>query len=194
MNAEGVAGSRRETPLMPDSHAERIAFAVGLAAIIALAIALIPAFGQYTSSAPAPEVQATSGVPEASEQTAYRPPATPRPTRPAKPATRAKPATSRTQPAASVRKPPVAVQTRVSFAAIRGDCWLEVRANTSAGKTLYIGTLAKGKSLNISARALWIRFGAPQNVDLKVNGDGASIPSNTLDVVVSPNGIRPAPA
>ncbi len=189
MQTEGVAGCHRETPLMPESRTERIAFAVGLAAILGLAIALIPAFSRYNSS-PAKAAQVAGGASGSSQQTAYRPPAKPKPARPVVPATPAHPS----KPAAAAKKPPASVRTKVTLAAARGDCWLEVRSNTSNGKTLYVGTLPKGKSVNVSAKVVWIRLGAPQNVDVKVNGDAASIPADSLNVVVSRSGIRAAPA
>jgi hypothetical protein len=178
---------------MPDSRAERITFAVGLCAIVALAIAVVFAFGRYNSSTPRATAQVRGSASDV-EQTAYQLPARLTPAKPTKPAKTAKPAQTaqREKPAAATKSRPVVVKTKVSLAATRGDCWLEVHANTADGKTLYVGTLVKGKSLDVSAKALWIRFGAPQNVDLKVNGDGAPIPSDSLDVVVSRNGVRAA--
>ena len=173
---------------MPDSRTERIAFAVGLAAIAALAIALIPAWRSYhSSSSPLLPSLARSGGAEA-ERTSYRPPTAPAQKSLAAPAgvSRETPAPRKAAPAAAVAK--------LRLAASRGDCWLEVRASTAKGKVLYVGTLIKGKSLKLAARTFWIRFGAPQDVDLVVNGDPVSIPSGTLDVLVSRDGILAAPA
>jgi hypothetical protein len=89
---------------------------------------------------------------------------------------------------------PVVKQLKVTLAATQGDCWLAVRTGSKDGKLVYTGTLVKGKSLDVSAKSLWIRFGAPQNVQLTVNGDGASIPTSSQDVVITRNGIQAAPA
>lgn len=176
---------------MPDSRSERIAFAFGLAAILALAIALIPAYAHYRSSGPsAPSVALRTSPP--AEQTAYRPrqqtkaAATVQPQR----THRTTPAKTRNQPVTAAVAPVTKPKpTKLSFAATRGDCWVEVRAGSATGKILYVGTLAKGKSYQLVVTHLWVRFGAPQNVDLTIGGKPASLPGGSQDFLVTPKGI-----
>jgi hypothetical protein len=50
--------------------------------------------------------------------------------------------------------------------------------------------LAQGGSLHFAARRLWIRLGAPQNLDASLNGRPATLPDDTANVVVTTAGIR----
>jgi Domain of unknown function (DUF4115) len=179
---------------MPDSRIERVAFGLGLFAIVALAIALVPSWRTYAKSpAVTPRAAGTSGA-SVVRETAYRSP----PSSYARTLLPPASASSLQTPAPSgTRVPPkgsssTAQGTRLALAAARGDCWLEVRHLSATGKVVYVGTLAKGKSVAASGAKLWIRFGAPQNVDLKLNGKAVSIPSGTLDVLVTGAGIRAA--
>jgi hypothetical protein len=176
---------------MPDSQTERIAFLVGLAAIVALAIALIPAYAHYNSSR-APEAQSTGAQGGEPQQTAYRQPTAPKHAIPAStPVT--KPHARALTPVVTATKPKPAVKgLKVSLTASRGDCWLEVRKDGVHGKSVYLGTLVKGKTFEVSAKSLWVRLGAPQNVDVSVNGKAASLPGGTQDVIVTRNGMRAA--
>lgn len=54
--------------------------------------------------------------------------------------------------------------------ATRGDCWLLVRRNGATGSVIYEGTLQLGTSVRFAAPALWVRFGAPANVDAARGG------------------------
>jgi hypothetical protein len=60
-----------------------------------------------------------------------------------------------------VRPHPAALVIR----ATRGDCWLQVRKGGPAGAVVYEGTLQLGSSMRFTAPGLWVRFGAPWNVD-----------------------------
>jgi hypothetical protein len=79
------------------------------------------------------------------------------------------------------RQPPAPV--RVALTAARGACWLTVRLGSETGKTLYERTLEPGGHATFVARRLWIRLGAPWNVDATVNGKPAQVPAVTGDVV-----------
>ena len=72
----------------------------------------------------------------------------------------------------------------------RGPCWLLVRTDSSEGRHLHEGMLAEGESVHFSGRRLWIRLGAPQNLDAQVNGTRAALPDDTANVVVTSVGIR----
>lgn len=111
-----------------------------------------------------------------------------------KPKPKAKPK-PKPQPQAKPKpKPRAAAAVRVTLTAARGDCWLEVHATSAKGKTLYVGTLSKGKSLVAPAHRLWIRFGAPQNIDLLLAGRKVTVPVSSLNAIVTPSGVRSAAA
>jgi cytoskeleton protein RodZ len=81
-----------------------------------------------------------------------------------------------------VRRHPAALVIR----ATRGDCWLQVRKGGPTGAVVYEGTLQLGSSKRFTASGLWVRFGAPSNVDAargakRVQGLTGGQP---LDVVV----------
>jgi cytoskeleton protein RodZ len=76
------------------------------------------------------------------------------------------------------------------LAAARGPCWLAVHVGSSAGRLLHEGMLAQGESLHFAGRRLWIRLGAPQNLEAMLNGEHAALPDDTASVVVTRAGIR----
>ena len=203
-NADGItmvrqAGRRHlpanESPGMPFSRVERIAFGVGLGMIALLAVALIPAWLSYANSRHMTEPAATPVVAHRAKTvshpaaTANRPP----PSSDAKTPLLPPRAVGQTGTGAAAA-PPTASRSNVTLAASRGDCWMEVRAGSSSGRLVYVGTLAKGKTLRAAASQLWMRLGRPQNVDLRVNGRSAPIPAGTFDVLVTPRRVRAAPA
>jgi transcriptional regulator with XRE-family HTH domain len=93
-------------------------------------------------------------------------------------------------PAPVRRSPPVLVLT-----AARGVCWLEVRIGSSSGHTLFEATLQAGESARFGlARPLWIRFGAPANLDARIGKRSvtAMLPSTAGDVRAAANGLEPS--
>src|SRR5712691_11997744 len=57
----------------------------------------------------------------------------------------------------------------LTLTAVRGRCWLSVRIGSSAGRTLYEQTLQQGQTVRFGLRKLlWIRFGAPWNLDATI--------------------------
>jgi len=80
------------------------------------------------------------------------------------------------------------------FSAPRGRCWLLVRSGSATGPLLYEQVLAQGSSMRLPVGAgLWVRFGAPWNVDLTVAGHAvAGLPTSPANVLVSRTGIAPA--
>jgi cytoskeleton protein RodZ len=79
--------------------------------------------------------------------------------------------------------------------AARGPVWLLVRLGSQDGKTLYESTLQTGGSLAFGRRTLWIRIGAPPNLDLRVDGRTAPFPPSSApeNVLVPVQGsLRPA--
>ena len=86
-----------------------------------------------------------------------------------------------------------ATAARVVLRAARGDCWLSIRAGTADGAVLYEGVLVSGRTLRVQRARLWIRLGAATNVDVTLNGRPVTaFATGTLDIVVTPAGIRPA--
>jgi transcriptional regulator with XRE-family HTH domain len=85
-----------------------------------------------------------------------------------------------------VRKPATA---KVVLLASRGACWLSVRVGSDAGRVLYEGTLAEGKRATFVGRRLWIRLGAPWNLEATLNGKALPLPGATASVTVTPSGL-----
>jgi hypothetical protein len=80
------------------------------------------------------------------------------------------------------RRRPVTVS--VVLTASRGDCWVEARAGSATGETLYSGTLPGGRSLRFSRPKVWLRLGAASNVDLHINGRPSAVPTGTVELVL----------
>ena len=59
------------------------------------------------------------------------------------------------------------------ISATKGTCWLLVRRGGANGAILYEGILAQGKTLRFTAH-VWVRFGAPWNVQVH---RGATVPA-----------------
>ena len=79
---------------------------------------------------------------------------------------------------------------RLVLRATRGESWLLVRAGSETGELLYEGTLAPGRALRFVRNRLWLRVGAPANLDVRLNGEPAKgFPRLTADVVVTPRGL-----
>ena len=83
-------------------------------------------------------------------------------------------------------KPPAApALARVTLSAARGPCWLSVHVGSATGAFLWEGTLQAGRSLHFVSKRLWIRIGAPWNLDAKLNGKVAPLPARTGDFLVT---------
>ena len=71
--------------------------------------------------------------------------------------------------AAVPRRAPLS-PTRIVVKGSRGDSWVEARAGSATGRSLYAGVVAQGQTVRITAPVVWITFGAAGNLDLRVNG------------------------
>ena len=97
-----------------------------------------------------------------------------------------------------VRRPPAAAPPAAPayavFRAARGSCWLLVRSSGPAGPVLYERTLTQGSTLRLPVgRALWVRIGAPWNLDLSVAGRAVDgLPTTPANVLVSKRGVAAA--
>lgn len=81
--------------------------------------------------------------------------------------------------------------------AARGSCWLAVRVGGRSGPIAYEGTLAAGASVRFRVRgALWIRLGAPWNVEAMIARRSltSELPARTGDVLVTAAGLQPTAA
>jgi hypothetical protein len=79
---------------------------------------------------------------------------------------------------------------RLVLHASAGSCWIEAHADTSAGKQLYVGTLAQGQTLRLHARRIWMRVGAPSALTATLGGRAVALPHTTANLLVTPSGIR----
>lgn len=75
--------------------------------------------------------------------------------------------------APAARQPAKPVLTQVVLTAARGDSWIEARAGSSAGRSLYAGVLEQGQTMRFKAPAVWLSAGAAGNIDLSVDGRAA---------------------
>jgi len=94
-----------------------------------------------------------------------------------------------------VRRPaqPRPVVARLVVVASRGRCWLLVREGSKSGGILYEGILEQGRSVRFARRSLWVRMGAPWNVEARLNGKpvaGIVSGGRPVNVLVTPAGIR----
>jgi hypothetical protein len=76
------------------------------------------------------------------------------------------------------------------LAATNGPCWIEAHAGSRAGRLLYRGTLEPTHGLRLPARLLWLRIGAPWNLEARLGGKRVSLPDHVADVVVTPTAVR----
>jgi Helix-turn-helix domain/RodZ C-terminal domain len=74
--------------------------------------------------------------------------------------------------------------------AANGPCWLSVHLGSQAGRNLHEGTLEQGQSLRFAARRLWIRLGAPSNLEASLKGARVRLPDDTANVLVTAAGVR----
>lgn len=91
------------------------------------------------------------------------------------------------------RPRPLAALTLTSS---RGSCWLQVQIGSATGKTVYEQTLQQGQVVRFGLRrALFIRLGAPWNLDASIGGRPvtAALPAQTGNVRAAASGITPAP-
>ncbi|HYY03853.1 MAG TPA: RodZ domain-containing protein [Gaiellaceae bacterium] len=166
-----------ETVVVAPVRIQRRRFALrpslGAAAVIAAVLLGLIAW-QLTSRGGGNQ-QATS---HPLSHTATTPPTTtpaPPPSRPAKPA------------------PPTPALARVTLAATKGPCWLSVHVGSAAGAFVWEGTLEPGRSVHFVSKRLWIRIGAPWNLDAKLNGKPTTLPQTTGDVLVTARRVTQAP-
>jgi transcriptional regulator with XRE-family HTH domain len=119
-----------------------------------------------------------------------------RPAFPASPSTRTR---SSQTIAAPTPGPPGHAAARPAHLVLRarGPCWLSIRAGSAAGPVLYEATLEAGGILRYTLAPgrprLWLRIGAPWNLELSLNGKPATaLPPGPGNVLVNRSGLRSA--
>jgi cytoskeleton protein RodZ len=109
-------------------------------------------------------------------------------------ASRPPPPTTRTTTPAPTPAPPTgkhpATVARIVLAAARGRCWLSVHIGSARGTSVFERTLQPGQTARFVSRRLWIRIGAPWNLDASLNGKSVQLPASTASVVVTSTGIN----
>lgn len=89
---------------------------------------------------------------------------------------------------------PVTAASSLSLTAARGSCWLWVRIGSATGPTVYERTLTTGQTVRFGlGRRLWIRVGAPWNLEATSGSTSltAELPTRTGDVTAGPSGLGP---
>jgi hypothetical protein len=108
-----------------------------------------------------------------------------------------------TAEAASLRERPTVATTTspaqdnavVAVTAVEGDCWLEVRVGSGDGRELYFGMLQRGATTRFEGRRLWLRLGAAQSVEIRLDGDPVDgVGTGVRALFASADGVVPAPA
>jgi transcriptional regulator with XRE-family HTH domain len=83
----------------------------------------------------------------------------------------------------------------LTLSAARGPCWLMVRRGSSSGPVVAETTLEPGRTIQFGLKQpLWIRIGAPWNLDAAIGGRivTTSLPGVIGNVLVSTRGLRAA--
>jgi cytoskeleton protein RodZ len=106
---------------------------------------------------------------------------------PAPPHTRVSTTTAAPVPPTATQKPGPA---RISLVATRGPCWLSVRLGSATGRLLYERKLEQGQAVGFSGPRLWIRIGAPWNLDGTLNGKRVQLPGSTGNVIATTRGLQ----
>jgi cytoskeletal protein RodZ len=89
----------------------------------------------------------------------------------------------------------VALPSRATLVATRGDSWLWVRAGSANGRTVYEGTLIQGKTLPVTLAngPVWIRIGDPPSLDIRLGGKLVhGLPTQAGNVLLTRSGLKPA--
>jgi cytoskeleton protein RodZ len=86
-------------------------------------------------------------------------------------------------------------RARMMLTGALGDSWVEIYANSRAGKLIFEGTVFAGRSVLFGKdrvyRRYFVRTRRPGNLRMTVNGREVDLGQRT-EVVVTANGIRPA--
>ena len=81
----------------------------------------------------------------------------------------------------------------LTLVASRGPCWLLVQIGSAAGRRVYVRTLQPGRAVSFGLRKpLWIRVGAPWNLDARIGRRSvtSALPALTGDVIATASGLH----
>lgn len=95
-----------------------------------------------------------------------------------------------TAPRTNARQKPTPRTLKLRLVAARGRSWLEARLGSAHGRVVYEQTLEVGQSVRFGGHRLWIRVGAPWNLDAWLNGKRVGLPGSIANVVVTPAGLH----
>jgi cytoskeletal protein RodZ len=82
------------------------------------------------------------------------------------------------RPSSSPSGIPAWQKNLVKVTAVKGDCWVEVRRDGSAGTKLFSGTVSKGDTRKFKGGDIWMTLGAPANAQLSVQGRTVKLSSD----------------
>lgn len=88
---------------------------------------------------------------------------------------------------------PTPTVAKIRLVAARGPCWIDVHLGSRTGRAIYIGTLQPGQTVRFVAQRLWIRMGAPWNLDSQLNGKTVHLTRTVGNLLVTGTGLTPAP-
>ena len=113
----------------------------------------------------------------------------PNPLVPTSPATTSTAAPTEAAPAQPERRK--ARKAKLVLTATEGPSWIEVRAGSVRGETLYEGTLELGQTQRFVRKRLWVNFGSPANLRVRLNGRAVrNVPTTNSVVLVTARGVR----
>jgi transcriptional regulator with XRE-family HTH domain len=87
------------------------------------------------------------------------------------------------------RAAPAPTIARLAFVAARGPSWLAVHIGSASGPAVYVRTLEPGQTARFVSRRLWVRIGAPWNLDATLNGKALALPTTTGNVLATGAGL-----
>ncbi len=159
---------------MPSTYREKVIAAVGFGVVFLLI--LVGLIGGNSGDGAAP--------------IANPPPPPPATTAPA---TTAPETTTTPPPATTTGRQPQPGDATLVVKATRGDSPLSVHADSEEGESLYDGVIVQGRSISLFGPRLWIRLGAPENVDLTLDGRPVErLPAGSIDLVATPGQLQAA--
>jgi cytoskeletal protein RodZ len=149
---------------------------VALAGIVAVTVLVVVAwqFGAGGGSSPTEIDDLLGSQPPVSAPTAEAPASA----LPPPPATTAAPAPAKKNATA-----------KLVLTAVRGPCWISVRAGSADGQLLHEGTLERGQKQRFAKKRLVIQLGAPENLAASLNGKPVELPETQSTVVVTAKGV-----
>jgi hypothetical protein len=86
--------------------------------------------------------------------------------------------------------PPKRGRLTLTIRASWGSSWVTVRRGSSSGRVLYMGTLAKGRTVRVRAERFWIRVTDPGNLVGRIGVKALELPDRMIAGIVTSRGLR----